>query len=901
MRSFRPGVCCRPRVVATLVLLTWATLQVAGAGEPAVASKPALKEVVVVFKTHFDIGYTDLARNVLGSYRTSMVDKALAVCDASRSMPPEQRFVWTIPGWPLSEMIGAGQTVPRRERVLEMMRAGRFVWHALPFTTHTESLDLEDLVRGLGFSSRMSRSLGQPLPRDAKMTDVPSHAWALPTVLSRAGVEFLHLGCNSGSTPPATPTLFWWEGPDGSRLLTMLVHGYGTGLHPPKDWPHATWLALIHTGDNVGPPSPESVRRLLEQAGRELPGVHVRMGRLSDFSDAIRKEHPELPVVRADMPDSWIHGVMAMPIETGIARRVRPAIGALEAIHALGRAWGLDVPEVHDRVAKSYEGSLLYGEHTWGIDIKKFGQRLYGEAWTTARAKGTYAKAEESFVEKGDHIRWVEGLVLPALDEQVSGLARAVAVEGTRVVVFNPLPWRRHGVVTVKWPGTRPQGLREASGSGQVVAESEGDMIRFIARDLPPLGYRTYTASEAPAGTDSGLQADTADATLENAFLRLRVDAGRGCISSLVDKATDRELAASDDGGLGRYLYERFDSEDLKRYLDAYTASDEGWVIAAFGKPNLPPAAQVPHVSAWAGDFDLAITRGPVSAVAAMTPRGSPSVPHAVSLRVVLYRDLPWVDLEWSIGDKSPDPWPEAGWLCLPFAIDSPSFRLGRLGAIIDPAADVQPLANRDVFCLSTGLTLTGAKGAGVGLCPLDSPLVSLGQPGLWRFSKEYASVGPRVYVNLFNNQWSTNFQQWIGGSWTSRIRVWSVAGSRGEDGLIGPAWEGRSPCRAGVFDGPAGSLPPTQAGVELSRRGVLVTALGDNPDGGGTVLRLWEQAGEGGLCRVTLPKGMKVGVVRPCDLRGGSIGEPIAVHGGQFEVEVPAFAPVSLLLASGS
>ena len=901
MRTDRLPTGRRSRITALLALLMCVAPSTVRAEDDKTTPNPKLKEVIVVFKTHFDIGYTDMARNVVDMYRTGMMDRALAVCDATGSMPPDQRFVWTIPGWPLAEIIGPAQTSERRERVLDMMRTGRFVWHALPFTTHTESLDLEDLVRGLGFSSRMSRSLGQPLPRDAKMTDVPSHAWALPTILTRAGVEFLHLGCNSASTPPAAPMLFWWEGPDGSRLLTMLVLGYGTGLHPPKDWPYATWLALLHTGDNAGPPSPDSVRKLLEQAGRELPGVKIRMGRMSDFSDAIRKEKPDLPVVRADMPDTWIHGVMAMPIETSIARRVRPAIGTLEAAHTLTQAWGLDAPEVKEQIAQAYEQSLLYGEHTWGMDIKKFGPRLYGQAWTDARAKGTYAKAEESFVEKGDHIRQTERLVMPALDEHVSRLARSVAIDGPRVVVFNPLPWRRDGVVTVKWPGTQPKGLREVNGKDSLPVESEGDTIRFIARDLPPLGYRTFAEADAPTTPNGGPQADTANATLENAFLRLRIDRKRGGISSLMDKAANRELVAANDGGLGRYLYERFDADDVKRFMDSYPLSHEDWAIGDFGKPNLPPAGQAPHVNAWAEDLDLAIARGPVAAVATLSSKKSPSLPHAVTLKIALYRDLPWADIEWSIHNKTPDPWPEAGWLCLPFAIDQPSFRLGRLGAIIDPTTDIQPSANHDIFCLSTGLTVTGANGAGVGLCPLDSPLVSLGQPGLWRFDKQLTSLRSSVYVNLFNNQWSTNFQQWIGGSWTSRVRVWPVAGKKDEDCLIGPAWEARSPICAAMFNGPAGKLPVAQTGLELSRRGILVTAFGDNSDGEGTILRLWEQAGQGGSCRVTLPAGLSVKRVRPCDLRGGSIGEPILLRDRQFEVNVPAFAPVSLVLDGGS
>ena len=294
---------------------------------PAANASP--KEVIVVFKTHFDIGYTDLAKNVVARYRTEMIDKALAVADQSKDLPPENRFVWTLSGWPMSQILGPEQTPERRERILKAIRDGRLVWHALPATLHTESLDLEDIVRGMGFSSQLSRSLDMELPRDAKMTDVPCHTWILPTILVRAGVEFLHIGCNAASTSPEVPPLFWWEGPDGSRLLTMYTAGdYGTGLVPPKDWPYATWLALIHTGDNHGPPDAGEVKALLDRAAKEMPGVKVRMGRLSDFSDAIRREKAEIPVVRADMPDSWVHGIMSMPQETKLARNARADRGS---------------------------------------------------------------------------------------------------------------------------------------------------------------------------------------------------------------------------------------------------------------------------------------------------------------------------------------------------------------------------------------------------------------------------------------------------------------------------------------------------------------------------------------------------------------------------------------------
>jgi len=191
--------------------------------EPSAARHSSVQDVVLVFKTHFDIGYTDLAANVVHQYRTTMIDQALTVVEASRQLPPEQQFAWTIPGWPMSKILEdwPGQSSQRKARIEQAFREGRFVVHALPFTTHTDTLDLEDLVWGLGYSSRLSRQFGLPLPVDAKMTDVPCHSWAIVTLLKHAGVDFLHLGCNSGSSSPRVPSLFFWEGPDGSRLLTM--------------------------------------------------------------------------------------------------------------------------------------------------------------------------------------------------------------------------------------------------------------------------------------------------------------------------------------------------------------------------------------------------------------------------------------------------------------------------------------------------------------------------------------------------------------------------------------------------------------------------------------------------------------------------------------------------------
>ena len=89
----------------------------------------------------------------------------------------------------------------------------------------------------------------------------------------------------------------------------------------------------------------------------------------------------------------------------------------------------------------------------------------------------------------------------------------------------------------------------------------------------------------------------------------------------------------------------------------------------------------------------------------------------------------PYVEVEWRVREKTPDPMPEGGWLCFPFAVAQPRFLLGRLGGPIDPAKDIVAGANRHYFCLNTGLTITGRNGEGIGLCPLDLRSTPLGEP----------------------------------------------------------------------------------------------------------------------------------------------------------------------------
>ena len=843
------------------------------AGDAEVPRPPQIDHVWVVFKTHLDIGYTDTIEAVLKKYRENMMEGALKVVEASRNLPAEQRFSWTLAGWPLAHVLGPRQDNARRSRIEEAVRGGSITFHALPFTTHTETQDLEELVRGLGYSTRLAQRYQRPMPISAKMTDVPCHSWVMPTLLANAGVKFLQLGCNGTSAYARVPHLFWWEGPDGSRILCNYTPVYGSDLRPPRGWPSKHYLAMMMTGDNHGPPTTAEVERLRQQAAKTLPGVQIHFGTLDDFARAVLSEKPDLQVVRADMPDTWIHGWLSMPIEAKAARRFRPLEPAVDALDTQLRAWGVTTGELAPILAQAYEQSGLFSEHTfgpWGPNGGSWNsgtpRYLYGEPWKAAYAKGAYRKYEAAFDDKRTFARQADELVRRELSERLDRLAKSIKADGNRLVVYNALPWKRSGLVEVP--------------------DQPGRWL--FANDIPANGYRTYRPAQAEPLQPVIQEVPTKLRTL---FFEVRFDLKRGGIASLVDRKTGRELIDQNSPyALGQFLHERFAKEQMIAFHNAYGRPGYSWP-----KGDLPEDAKYAAVTP--PTWTINTRSSSVADVVTLTATDTLKLAKAIAIVITLPRRQPYVEVEWRVTDKTSDPIPEGGWLCFPFAIPQPQWLLGRLGGPIDPASDIVPGANRHYFCVNNGLTIAGQRGSGIGLCPLDSPCVSLGEPGLWKFSLDYRPKRASVFVNLYNNEWNTNFPEWQDGSWTSRVRFWLTHGGEIASDLLVPSWEARLPLLSATADATDGTLPRKKEGLSLSRSGVLVTAFGQNPDGPGLLLRLWEQSGQTGACTVRLPAGLKASAALPVNLRGEVAGPALAVRSGQFVAALRGFAPLSYIL----
>lgn len=838
---------------------------------------PAVTDIWVVFKTHADIGYTMSAEAVKKKYREEMMDNAIKLIEADRKKPAAEQFKWTIAGWPLwGAILGPLQTPERKQKVEQAIRDGYINVHALGCTIHTDAFEPEDYVRSLGFSSKVARRYGLPLPVAGKMTDVPAHSWLLPTLLHHAGIKFLQIGANYSDRPVLLPQLFWWEGPDGSRILCNYTPQYGSNVQPPKNWPAKNYLAMYMTHDNEGPPSPQQIAEVKKEAA-QIKGARLHIGTLDDFARAVLAENPALPVIRADMVDPWIHGVMAMPQETKTARNIRPMEPVLDVMHTQLNLWGLRSPSIAGSLAMAYENSMLYGEHTWGAMTPGWGyfsmdginhgneRYLYNEDFLKARKQGFYQKFEASFDEHRRYIQITDSIVTSGVKKELGLLANNVKANADDWIVYNPLPWKR---------------------SGEVVLNGE----TIIANDIPANGYKVIKRTkETTAATDTATM-------LHTQYFTVRFDTKRGGIVSLIEKATGKELVdQKSEYALGQFLHERFSYAQTVDYYNRYCVMNNA--SNATIKPNMPK--DIPYTATSPVNWKINTEHSPAADVVTLIATDAGFIAKNVAVVFRFPATQVYVDVEWKIDGKIPNTIPEGGWLCFPFAIDQPKFIVGRNGGAIDLAKDQLTGGNRYLYGVNTGAALIAPNQSGVAICAIDAPLLSFGEPGLWKYDYDYFPKQSSVFVNLYNNMWNTNFPYWTEGSWSERVRIWGIKNNENStENLAVKSWEARVPLLAVAANGKHSGLPAEKKGVSVSRKGVLITAFGADPDGNkGTLLRVWEQAGTSGEVNIYLPNEMKVKFATPVNLRGVKTGKKMPLAQNKLRVWLKAYEPMSFLL----
>lgn len=677
-------------------------------------SDPSARIVHLVAKTHLDLGFTDLADVVVEQYVQDFFPRAISVAESLRhldSAPDAPRLVWTTGSWILREALDRRGSPDQREAVAEAVVRGDLAWHGLPFTTHTELLDVELFRHAVSISALLDERFGRRTTA-AKMTDVPGHTRSMVPLLAEAGLGFLHIGVNPAWPLPDVPPVFRWRSPDGSEVLVAYsAGGYGADVVVPGC---DVVLAFLHSGDNLGPPTADEVVAAYESLGERYPGAEIRASTLSAFADDLAASGAVsgLPVVTAEIGDPWIFGAASDP---------QKVVGFRHLLFVRDRI-GSDLPrsvmdDVNDRL-------LPVAEHTWGLDQKVV---LPTEApWddTTLdrlRAGPAGQLFEKSWAEQRDYVDSAASALGDAMRRPVPG------VGGTKPWVMK-MSIEDHVAEVPLWPmrGDRPVGVSESLPDGGVVPVSRHWSVRLDPRTGAIVGVR---------------------------------------------RANDGRVFADEDHPIGLLTHQTFSAADYDRFFAQLepATEDEWWASRDNTKPGIEMIGAVGQRYAASASGTWWTTRQEepwVEVLSSVTfPVDRPGAPSEVWLRWTWADDA---DLHLSLKvwwpDKPATRLPEATWLSFSPLVDDPSaWTIDKLGQPVSPL-DVVRRGGRSLHAVGRGgISYHGPDGP---LCigTPDAPLVAPGRPNLLDADPPVPDMSGGWHVLLHDNCWGTNFPMWNQG-----------------------------------------------------------------------------------------------------------------------------------------
>jgi hypothetical protein len=312
------------------------------------ADGAAIKRIYVAPMSHLDIGFTD-APSAVAAKMTAMVDQALEQADR------DPDYVWNIETfWQLDQWLRADPSEERQQRLVELVRSGRFGVGAAYATPHSSMMSAWALERLCEPALSWARAHGLALEW-AVLNDVPGHPPDLPRFLARAGVKYLVLGVNQTFTPPLPEqycnTPFWWEAPTGERVLVWIsADGYTEaftqmGFDPDaarlfaperfqgddgmaimragitdscrryaqRGYGHGAILAL-HAFDNWGLGSSPKLPRFAREWNEGGAGPEIVLAAPGAFfRDLLAEGGDRLPVYRGGFGGAWEHVKLAVP------------------------------------------------------------------------------------------------------------------------------------------------------------------------------------------------------------------------------------------------------------------------------------------------------------------------------------------------------------------------------------------------------------------------------------------------------------------------------------------------------------------------------------------------------------------------------------------------------------
>lgn len=372
--------------------------------------------------------------------------------------------------------------------------------------------------------------------------------WNMPLFFQNAGIDAFitqKIGWNDTSVFPHRA--FWWESPDGSRILAYFPFSYVDTIQDPfrlVDWLRQfeantgfpRLLILFGVGNHGGGPSIEMMERIDRLRTLDIY-PKIEYGTAERYLGWMKGEDlTDLPVWNDELYLEYHRGTYTTQASTKKWNRsLETLLTNVEKFSALAALTG-----------RSYNHADI--EEAWRtVLFNQFHDILPGSS-----IREVYHDSEKSY-QKANEIGWYE--LKGALKSIVKTVDTKSVRDGKPVVVFNPLGWPRTDIVHLHLP-KGDEGIYSIWSTGgkeipsQIIQNGKYDrQVMFVAEDVPSLGFKTYVlGAKTPKKKSNSLK--VAGTRIENEFFRVDVDTATGWLGSIWDKRAGREVLDSSGNAL---------------------------------------------------------------------------------------------------------------------------------------------------------------------------------------------------------------------------------------------------------------------------------------------------------------------------------------------------------------
>lgn len=447
----------------------------------------------------------------------------------------------------------------------------------------------ESIARHLLYGQRYSQEKFGQSNQVAWLPDTFGFGWQLPQLLRQGGIEyFVTQKLRWNDTTPFPHDLFWWQAPDGSRILSLMSAPIGEAIAPLKmadfawNWQTKTGLTqslwLPGVGDHGGGPT----RDMLEVGERWAASPffpELNFTTAIAYLNQVAETADALPIWESELYLEFHRGCYTTHADQKRwNRRSEELLFEAELFAALATiATGIPYPQAE--LATAWKQTLFNQFH----DI------LPGTAIPDVFTEAN--QAWEAVQHVGQQLR----------QQALQSLAMAISLpspphpQARAIVVFNSLNWERSQSCRLSlaevgdWAS---QGVRIVDLQGQPVPcqlepqprPSETWHLLFWAEAIPAMGYRCFWLCPDPQGIDPLFDHQVTETpVLENEFLRVQVDPHTGDLCSVYDKRQQWEVLSGAGNQLQAFA-------DRGQYWDA-------WNIDPDYASHPLPAAQLRHMS----------------------------------------------------------------------------------------------------------------------------------------------------------------------------------------------------------------------------------------------------------------------------------------------------------------